>query len=168
MVARHGWKSQPTPRRGFTIIEALRTEITSPVVVAVHDSLLAIHLFQTAAEEAMSRCRHLVVLDYGERSLQQELADEGNEIDPRKRKSLRTLLSNPHVRVIRIEPAESGLEKTIEYCESVDPCLLVIGADHLGAKDVAPSLGARIFNADFDVLVLADPVRQPEDVSRPV
>lgn len=156
MLAQHGWKSKPTPRRGFTIVEAQRVGATSPVVAAVHDSLQAIHLFRAAADEAMARCRHLVVLDYGERSLQGELADETNDIDPRERKTLRTLLSNPHVRVIRTDPVESDIERTVEYCESVETSLLVIGADHIGAEDITPSLTGRIFNADFDVLVLAD------------
>lgn len=167
MVARHGWKSKPTPRRGFTVIEALRVETTSPVVAAVHDSLQSIHLFRAAAEEAMGRCRDLVVLDYGKTSLQDELADETNDIDPRERKALRTLLSNPHVRVLRVNPVESDIERAVEYCESVRASLLVIAADHIGAQDITPSLAGRIFNADFDVLMLADPVRHPHDVSRP-
>lgn len=161
MLAQHGWKTKPTPRRGFTVVEAMRVETTSPVVVAVHDSLQAVHLFRAAADEAMGRCRHLVVLDYGERSLREELADETRDINPRERKTLRTLLSNPHVRVIRTDPGEADIERTIEYCESVEACLLVIGADHIGAKDITPSLPGRIFNADFDVLVLADPGPQP-------
>lgn len=156
MVARHGWKSKPTPRRGFTVVEALRVETTSPVVVAVHDHHAAIHLFRAAAEEAMGRCRDLVVLDYGERPLRQELDRKSAAIDPRERTSLRTLLANPHVRMIRAEPIESGLEKAVEYCEAVKACLLVIGADHIGGADLTPSLTARIFDGDFDVLVLAD------------
>lgn len=165
MVARHGWKSKPTPRRGFTVIEALRLETTSPVVAAVHDSLQAIHLFRAAAEEAMGRCRDLVVLDYGETSLQEKLAEETNDIAPRERKTVRTLLSNPHVRVIRADPVESGIARTVEYCESVEACLLVIGADHIGTEDITPSLKRRIFNANFDVLVLADPAQRRQDVS---
>lgn len=157
MLAQHGWKSKPTPRRGFTVVEAKRVESTSPVVVAVHDSLQAVHLFRAAADEAMSRCRHLVVLDYGETSLQEGLADETTDIDPRERKTLRTLLSNPHVRVIRTDPVGTDIERTVAYCESVRACLLVIGADHVGAEGITPSLSGRIFNADFDVLVLADP-----------
>lgn len=169
MLAPHGWKSKPTPRRGFTVVEAMRVENTSPVVVAVHDTLQAIHLFRAAADEAMGRCRHLVILDYGETSLQEKLADDTNVIAPRERRTLRTLLSNPHVRVIRGQPAEAAIEKTIAYCESVKASLLVIGADHIGEKDITASLSERIFNADFDVLVLADPGRNrhPLDVSHP-
>ncbi len=166
MLAYHGWKSKPTPRRGFTVVEARRVETTPPVVVAVHDSLQAIHLFRAAADEAMGRCRHLVVLDYGRTSLEEELADETNDIDPRERRSLKTLLSNSHVRVIRTDPVETDIERTVEYCESVKACLLVIGADHLGAEDNTPSLPGKIFNADFDVLVLTDPrARAALDVS---
>ncbi len=166
MLAHHGWKSKPSPRRGFTLVEARRVEATSPVVVAVHGSIQAIPLFRAAADEAMGRCRHLVVLDYGETSLREELADESNDIDPRERKTVRTLMSNPHVRVIRVDPVEPDIERTVEYCESVKACLLVIGADHIGAKDITPSLAGRIFNADFDVLVLADPGHSdPLDVS---
>lgn len=162
MLAHHGWKSKPSPRRGFTIVEAQRIETTSPVVVAVHDSIQAIPLFRAAVDEAMGRCRHLVVLDYGETSIREELADESNDIDPRERKTARTLLSNPHVRVIRADPVESDIERTVEYCESVKACLLVIGAN-----DIAPPLAGRIFNADFDVLVLADPGHSdPPGVSR--
>lgn len=169
MLAPHGWKSKPTPRRGFTVVEAMRVENTSPVVVAVHDSLQAVHLFRAAADEAMGRCRHLVILDYGETSLQEKLTDETNDIDPRERRTLRALLSNPHVRVIRGKPAEAGIEKTVKYCESVTASLLVIGADHIGEEDITPSLSGRIFNADFDVLVLADPGRSGHslEVSHP-
>jgi len=159
MLAPHGWKSKPTPRRGFTIVEAMRLESTSPVVVVLHDSLQAVDLFHAAADEAMGRCRNLMVLDYGETSLPEELADETNDIDPRERRTLRTLLSNPHVRVIRGNPTDADIEKTVAYCESVKASLLVIGADHIGEDDIAPSLPGRIFNADFDVLVLADPGR---------
>ena len=168
MLAQHGWKSKPTPRRGFTVVEARRVEATSPVVVALHDSLQAVHLFRAAADEAMGRCRHLLVLDYGETSLQEQLSDETNDIDPRERRILRTLLSKPHVRVIRADPVESDIERTLAYCESVKACLLVVGADHIEAEDITPSLPGRIFNADFDVLVLADPGRsRPPDVSPP-
>lgn len=157
MLARHGWKSKPTPRRGFTVVEAMRVETLSPVVVAVHDSLQATHLFRAGADEAMGRCRELVVLDYGKTSLQDELADETNEIDPRERRALRTLLANPHVSAIRSDPDQAGIEETVEYCESVKACLLVIGADHIGGEGISPSLPASIFNADFDVLLLTDP-----------
>lgn len=169
MLAQHGWKSKPTPRRGFTVVEARRVENTSPVVVAVHDSLQAIQLFRTAADEAMGRCRHLVVLDYGERPLQEKLADETIDIEPRERRALRTLLSNPHVRVFRAKPVEADIEKTVAYCESVEASLLVIGADQVGEEDITQSLFPRIFSADFDVLVLADARhrhRRPE-VSQP-
>lgn len=165
MLGQHGWKSKPTPRRGFTVVEARRVGPASPVVAAVHDSLQGVHLFRAAADEAMSRCRHLVVLDYGERALHEELADETNDLDPRERKTLRTLLSNPHVRVIRTDPTKSDIERTVEYCESVEASLLVIGADHIGAEDLTPSLSGRIFKADLDVLVLADPGHSHPDVS---
>ncbi len=165
MLAQHGWKSKPTPRRGFTVVEAMRVENTSPVVVAVHDSLQAVQLFRAAADEAMGRCRHLVVLDYGETSLQEELANETIDIAPRERRTLRTLLSNPHVHVIRTKRVEADIERTIAHCESVKACLLVIGADHIGAEDITPSLSARIFNGGFDVLVLADPGHRHPEVS---
>lgn len=168
MLAQHGWKSKPTPRRGFTVVESRRVEAASPVVVAVHDSLRAVHLFRAAADEAMARCRHLLVLDYGETSLQEQLSDETNDLDRRERRTLRTLLSNPHVHDIGGRPAEADIEKTVAYCESVKACLLVVGADHIGAEDITPSLSGRIFDADFDVLVLADPGRsRPPDVSPP-
>ena len=168
MLAQHGWKSKPTPRRGFTVVEARRAHATSPVVVAVHDSLQAIHLFRAAADEAMGRCRHLVVLDYGKTSLQEKLSHETHDIDPRERRTLRTLLSNPHVHVIRADPVEHDIERTVEHCESMKACLLVIGADHIGEHDITPLLAGRIFQADFDVLVLADPAESnPLDVSHP-
>lgn len=169
MLVQHGWKSKPTPRRGFTVVEAMRVDNTSPVVVAIHDSLQAVHLFRAAADEAMGRCRTLVVLDYGETTLQEELADETNDINPRERRSLRRLLSNQHVHVIRGKPVEAGIENTVAYCESVKASLLVIGADHIGEEDLTSSPPGRIFNADFDVLVLADPGRSRHslEVSHP-
>lgn len=168
MVARqHGWKSSPSPRRGFTVVEASRDETSSPVVAAVHDSLQAVRLFRTAAEEAMTRGRHLVVLDYGDSSLHDSLDDPANEVDARERSALRTLLSNPHVRVVRIEPVVTDLERTIAYCESVRACMLVLGADHMGSHELDATLASRIFDAEFDVLVLADPHGRHDDVSHP-
>lgn len=169
MLAQHGWKSKPTPRRGFTVVEAKRVANTAPVVVAVDDSLQGVHLFRAAADEAMGRCRHLVVLDYGAASLQEKLVDETNDIDPRERRTLRTLLSNPHVHVIREKSVEADIEETVAYCESAKASLLVIGADHIGDEQITPSLSGRIFNADFDVLVLANPGRSRHslEVSHP-
>lgn len=167
VVRQHGWKSSPSPRRGFTIVAASRDETSSPVVVAVHDALQAVRLFRTAAEEAMTRCRHLLVLDYGDSSLHEALDNPYGDIDARERSTLRTLLSNPHVRVVRIEPVESDLERTIAYCESVRACMLVLGADHIGSHQLDASLASRIFDAEFDVLVLADPEGRRDDVSQP-
>lgn len=156
-MARHGWKTRPSPRRGFTVVEASREQIGSPVVVALHDSFQSIRLFRCAVEEAMNRFRNLVVLDYGEVPLQEELDDDSFDIDPRERTSVRALWSNPHVRVVRIEPMESDLEKTVAYCESTKACLLVLAADHVGSSRLDAALADRIFRGAFDVLVLAGP-----------
>lgn len=156
MVAPHGWKPTPSPRRGFTVVEALREQVSSPVVVGVHDSRHAAHLFRAAADEAMSRHGDLVVLDYGATALQDELDDEAGH-DLRERSALRTLLANPHVQVLRVGAGGSDLERTVAYCESSNACLLVLGADHIGSQNLDATLSTRIFNGAFDVLVLAEP-----------
>lgn len=155
MLPRHGWKSSPSPRRGFTFVEATRGISASPVVVAVHDSTVAMRLFRSALDEAISRSRDLIVLDYGERSLHDELEDEESEVDERERHTMRVLWSNPHVHVIRIEPPESDLEKTVSYCETVRACLLVLGADHVASAGTV-DLSERIFGGSFDLLILTD------------
>lgn len=157
MVAQHGWKSQPSPRRGFTVVEASRETTGAPVVAAVHDSRQAARLFRSAVDEAMGRHCNLVVLDYGEVSLQEELDDETNDIDPRERATLRALRSNPHVRVIRSDPGVSDLAATVSYCESTKAGLLIVGADHIGSSSLDARLADRIFNGAFDVLVLTGP-----------
>lgn len=154
MLAEHGWKSKPSPRRGFTVVEASREMKESPVVVAVHDSRHGLRLFRSAVDVAMSRSCDLVVLDYGATSLQDALGDNSNEIDPRERSAMRALWTNPHVQVTRIEPTAADLEKTISYCETLKASLLIIAADQVSAID--PDLSDRIFNGDFDVLVVTD------------
>lgn len=156
MVTQHGWKSKPSPRRGFTLVEASRELKESPVVVAVHDSVQALRLFRSALDEAMSRSRDLIVLDYGSTSLRDELRDESKKVDPRERSAMRALWTNPHVRVVRVEPAEAGLEKAVTYCEAVEASLLIIGAEHMSTTGINAALADRIFNGDFDVLVVTD------------
>jgi hypothetical protein len=156
MLAQHGWKSKPSPRRGFTVVEASRELKQSPVVVAVHDSSQALLLFRSALDEAMSRSRDLVVLDYGSVSLREELEDDSGEVDPRERSAMRALWTNPHVQVERIEPGESDLEKTVTYCESVRASLLIIGAHHISGTAIDVGLASRIFDGEFDVLVITD------------
>lgn len=155
MLAQHGWKSKPSPRRGFTVVEASRELKESPVVVAVHDSTQALRLFRSALDEAMSRSADLVVLDYGSTSLKDELSDDSTEVDSTERSAMRALWANPHVRVVRVEPVEADLEKTVSYCESVRASLLIIGADQISATGLN-AVPDRVFNADFDVLVITD------------
>lgn len=156
MVARYGWKSKPSPRRGFTVVEASRETTAMPVVVAVHDSPHAARLFRNALDEAMGRHRDLVVLDYGKVSLHEILAEESAEIEARERRALKALSSNPHVRVIRIEPDQSDLEKTVSYCESTHAALLILAADHIGADTIDANLASRLFNGKFDLLIVAE------------
>jgi hypothetical protein len=156
MVARHGWKSKPSPRRGFTVVEASREPTGCPIVLAVRDSVQAVRLFRMAVEEAMGRHRNLVVLDYGTTSLHDALEDESAEISPRERRTLRALQSNPHVRVIRAQPVDSALERTVAYCESTQACLLIIGAEQIGSASIDARLAQRMFNGNFDVLVVTD------------
>lgn len=156
MLAQHGWKSKPSPRRGFTVVEASRELAESPVVVAVHDPARALRLFRSALDEAMSRSRDLVVLDYGSTSLRDELGDESKDVDPRERSAMRALWTNPHVNVVRVEPVEANLEKSVSYCESIKASLLIVGADHIGSAAIEAKLADRIFNGDFDLLVVTD------------
>jgi hypothetical protein len=156
MLAQHGWKSKPSPRRGFTIVEASRELRQSPIVLAVHDSTQALRLFRSAVDEAMSRLCDLVVLDYGSTSLREKLASDSKEVDPRETSAMRALWSNPHVDVVRVDPTQAHLEGTISYCESVKASLLIISADHISASDMGSELAKRIFNGDFDVLIITD------------
>jgi hypothetical protein len=156
MLAQGGWKSKPSPRRGFTVVEASRELKESPVVVAVHDSAQALRLFRSALDEAMSRSSDLVVLDYGITSLRDELQGDSKEIEPKETSAMRALWTNPHVHVVRVDPADANLETSVSYCESVGASLLIIGADHISATDLDAGLARRIFNGDFDVLVITD------------
>jgi hypothetical protein len=166
MLAQHGWKSKPSPRRGFTVVEASRELKESPVVVAVHDSTHGLRLLRSALDEAMGRSCDLDVLDYGATSLRDELGDDSEEIDRGERSALRALWTSPHVRVIRIEPTAADLENTISYCETVKASLLIIAADQIST--IRPDLSDRVFNAAFDVLVVTDhsTADRPVDESR--
>lgn len=156
MMAQYGWKSKPSPRRGFTVVEASREVARSPVVVAVRGSLQALRLFRSALDEAMTRSLDLIVLDYGVTTLRDELKDETRNVDPRERSAMRALWANPHVSVLRMNQTEVDLENTVSYCETVKASLLILGADQIGSTALAPSLTNRIFNGDFDVLVVTD------------
>jgi len=166
MLAQHGWKSKPSPRRGFTIVEASRELKESPAVVAVHDSTHGLQLFRSALDEAMSRSCDLVVLDYGATSLRDELGDDSREIDPGERSAMRALWTSPHVRVIRSEPTAADLENTISYCETVKASLLIIAADQIST--INPDLSDRVFKGACDVLVITDhpTADRPVDESR--
>lgn len=160
MPTRHGWKSRPSPRRGFTIIDASRKEAgSSPVVLAVHDSHRATRLFRTALDQAMSRECDLVVLDCAQISLQEELERPGTDAaDVRERRALRALRASPHVDVIRqVPPARHDLESTVAFCEAHGACLLIVAAAHIGESRVDTSLARRLFNGAFDLLVITEP-----------
>jgi hypothetical protein len=159
-MAQNGWKARPSPRRGFTVVEASRELAEAPVVTAVHDSAQGVHLFRTALDEAISRSTDLVVLDYGATSLRDELEDESTEVDPRARSDMRALWANPHVQVVRVEPVEASLERTVAYCESIKASLLIIGAAHMSEGPPEMELANRIFHGDFDVLVVTDHPRE--------
>lgn len=126
------------------------------MVTAVHDSAQGLHLFRTALDEAISRSTDLVVLDYGVTSLRDELDDESTEMDPRVRSDMRVLWANPHVQVLRVDPGEASLERTVSYCESVKASLLIIGAAHMSESPLDMELANRIFHGDFDVLVVTE------------
>jgi hypothetical protein len=160
-MAQHGW-NKPSPRRGFTVVEASREFAEAPVVTAVHDSAQGIHLFRTSLDEAISRSTDLVVLDYGTTSLRDELENESTEMDPRARSDMRALWTNPHVRVDRLDPVEASLERTVSYCESVKASLLIIGAAHMISSPVEMDLADRMFRGEFDVLVVTNhPTEDP-------
>ena len=154
MLAQHGWKAKPSPRRGFTMVDASRDLAESPVVVAVHDSLQVIRLFRSALDEAMGRARDLLVLDYGAAPLRSQLDREG--VDPREQSALRALWSNPHVRVVRVDPGEANITTTVALCESLRASLLILAADHIDPAKLDPGLIRQIFDGAFDVLVLAE------------
>lgn len=152
MLTQHGWKSEPSPRRGFTMVEATRDVSSPPVVVAIHDSPHALRLFRSAVDEAMSRSLELIVLDSGATPLHDKIGDD-ELLDERERSTLRTLSANSHVHVVREEPMDPDLGRTISYCESISATMLVVSADDLGSADVDTE---RIFNGDFDVLVITE------------
>lgn len=150
----HGWNTKPSPRRGFTVIEASRAK--SPVVLAVHDSLQALGLFRCALEEAMSRVRNLMVLDYGTTSLHDELQDDAVDLDEHDRSTMRALWTSPHVEVVRMDPTESRLGSAIAYCEAHEASLLIVGAANFVSTELDPALAERVFSGKFDLLVLTE------------
>lgn len=153
MLAPHGWKSRLTPRRGFTVVQAVQ-ETQPPVVVALHDSAQSLHLFQAALDEAMSRSIGLVVLDFGPVSLHDQLTESG-DVSPGEHR-LKAMMVNSHVHVIRTETFDSGLESTLSFCESHEATLLIVSADFLADAAADPSLRSRVFSERFDLLVVTD------------
>jgi hypothetical protein len=117
----------------------------------------------------MSRVCDLVVLDYGNTPLRDEIEGGATGIQPKEANAMRALWTNPHLRVVRVEPADAHLEKTISYCESVEASLLIIGADHISSAGIDAALADRIFNSNFDVLIITDHptkdrlLREPDD-----
>lgn len=168
MLTPHGWKSRLSPRRGFTVLQA-RLELSPPVVLALHDSLQALGLFRSAIDEAMGRCRRLVVLDYGAVPLHDLVRDGSEDLDPRERKAMRAVWANPNVEVIRAENLDTGISEAVEYCESHEASLLIVAAEVLASLATDPDLGPRIFNADFDLLVVTDhhELSRPETLDEP-
>jgi hypothetical protein len=154
MLARHGWKLRPSPRRGFTVLEASRDLATSPVVVALHDSDHAFQLFRAGIYESMGRACDLVVLDFAELSLREQLQTGSHPLS--EINDLRAFCSNPHVRVIR-QDLETGLERVIAYCESAGASLLILSADYASSSADDPALTRRLFRGWFDVLMITDP-----------
>lgn len=152
MLARHGWKPNPTPRPGFTIVAASRESTAAPVVVVLHDSAQAIHLFRSAVEESMGRLCDLVVLDFGQSSLREELVRPSPPT--RELNTLRAFCTHPHVRLMRQDPAEASVERTVSYCESIGACLLILGADFASSAAMDTALAARLFRGAFDLLIV--------------
>jgi hypothetical protein len=155
MLTPHGWKSRLSPRRGFTVLQA-RVDLSPPVVLALHDSRQALDLFRSAIEEAKSRSLRLVVLDYGVVPLHDLLWDRSEGSDGRERQALRALWSNPHVRVIRVEATDAGVSYAVDYCESNQASLLIVAADVVAAVASDHELAPRMFNAEFDLLVVTE------------
>lgn len=156
MMAYSGWKEGPAPRPGFTLVEAKHEQAESPVVVAVHDSTQAIRLFRAGLDEAMSRSSVLVVLDYGTPSLREQLEDRSQNGESRERSHMRALWANSHVRMEQVEPETGDLESTVSYCEAIRASLLIVGADHISGDTLDSGLADRIFNGDFDVLMVSE------------
>lgn len=149
MLPQHGWHPTPSPRRGFTLVESLRERSAPPVVVAITETPHALRLFRTAVDEAIGRSLDLLVLDSGATPLSDRM--RSGAVDDRERATLRSLWSNPHVRVIRDDPVDPDLERVLVFCETAGAVLLVLGADHIASSVVDLD---RIFNCDFDVLVV--------------
>ncbi|MGH3650487.1 MAG: hypothetical protein ACRDU9_07220 [Acidimicrobiia bacterium] len=154
MLARNGWRSQPSPRRGFTVVEAAHDFSHGPVVVVIDDSPHTFDLFLSAADEAMARSRDLIVLDLGSVSLSDRIADEMSETDSREDSAIRAVLANPHVKVVRVKPANVPLGSVLRYCERLAPSLLVLSALQLDVDTLDAALVHRIFSSGFDVLIM--------------
>jgi len=152
VLARHGWKQKPTPRRGFTVVEATRESTVAPVVVALHDSTQAVHLFRSAVEESMGRLCDLVVLDFGQSPLRDQFVRTSSPT--RDLNALRAFCAHPHVRLIRQDPADASVEGTVSYCESIGACLLILGADFASSAAMDTALAARLFRGAFDLLIV--------------
>lgn len=149
MTPQQGWRPTPSPRRGFTLVGALREESAPPVVVAVTESPHALRLFRTAIDEAIGRSLDLIVLDLGNKPLSDRMRSGSS--DDREAATLRSLWSNRHVRVVRPEPIDPDLSRVLEFCETEKAVLLVLGADQIATSLVDLD---RIFSSNFDVLVV--------------
>lgn len=147
-----GWRSGLSPRRGFTAIQA-RRESDPPVVLALDAAHRSLRLFGSALAEAMGRSVALVVLDYGETSLQDLLNSPATTPENRH---LRALATSPHVDLRRVDDLGSAIHATISYCEQHPVSLLVVSADLLGRATADPELGRRVLEGHFDLLVVTD------------
>lgn len=136
------------------MLEASRDSATAPVVVALHDSDHALQLFRSGVYESMGRACDLVVLDFAELSLREQLQAASQPLS--EINALRAFCSNPHVRVIRQELG-TGLERVIAYCESAGASLLILSAEYASSSADDPALTRRLFRGWFDVLMITDP-----------
>jgi hypothetical protein len=154
MLARNGWRSRPSPRRGFTLVEAAHDFSHGPVVVVIDDSPHSFQLFRSAADEAMARSRDLIVLDLGSVSLSSRIDDELGEAATREHSAIRAVWANPHVKVVRVKPVEVAMGSVLRYCERLAPSLLVLSALQLDLEALDAVLVQRIFGSGFDVLIM--------------
>jgi hypothetical protein len=139
MVTLAGWRSAPTPRRGFTVVAASHEEVAAAVVVPLTNPGVAPRLVHAALDEARVRICEVVVLEF---------------VDTNDDEGLRSIMATSRVNLVSVDTVDSPLEHTVGYCESIEAGLLVIHAESI--PDLDPKLARRVFRGTFDVLVVAD------------
>lgn len=120
------WDQQPSPRRGFTLVQEARAVKVGPVVVCSDGSVESLRAVESAAREALPRSASMTVLDHGVPGLRQMVAHPAAGSQEALMAAVAGALQNPRVEVLQEASAEPDLDVVSKYCKEVHASLLVL------------------------------------------